>query len=243
MDSIESCLNAVEGGADRLELCSALSEGGLTPSVGMMLRVKELLPHTKVHVLLRPRGGDFLYSAHEIDVMCEDAKALAKAGSNGIVVGCLDGNGNVDKKACMKIISSTEGLNQSLTFHRAFDMAQDAFKAAQDIVDLSFHRLLTSGQKKTAFQGIELIKCLVERFSDKLIVMPGGGINEDNLREILDKCKANEFHASARTWKTSGMLFRNKDCSMGTDSNEYSIMVTSAEKVRHLTSIQQQKTQ
>ena len=151
VDNVESFLNAVKGGASRIELCSALSEGGLTPSLGFYQTVKKL-SEIPIHILIRPRGGDFLYNDHEVDIMAKDSETFANAGANGLVFGCLDKNADIDVVACRKIIENVKKCerdlhyNLNLTFHRAFDVSKDAFKAVDVIEELGFSRILTSGK-------------------------------------------------------------------------------------------------
>ena len=146
MDSIESLVNAVEGGASRIELCSALSEGGLTPSIGFLKHAKSITS-IPIHVLLRSRAGDFCYGENDIRIMSEDAKLLVEAGADGIVLGCLDPEANIDVKNCQTILESVKPRsNINFTFHRAFDLAQNPMKSAEVIKNLGFSRILTSGQ-------------------------------------------------------------------------------------------------
>lgn len=146
VDNLESVLNAEQAGASRIELCSALSEGGLTPSLGIF-KVAKSLSKMPIHVLIRPRGGDFLYTDAEVDIMASDAESFAKAGADGLVIGCLKSDGNVDVEACMKIMQKVNNYcSLNWTFHRAFDVAKDAMQAAKVIKDMGFSRILTSGQ-------------------------------------------------------------------------------------------------
>jgi len=214
VDSMESALNAVTGGAHRLELCSALSEGGLTPSLGLLKTLKSIIS-VPVFVMLRPRcGNDFHYSVLEIKVILDDLNLFKNAGANGFVFGALTANGNVDVPVCKSVISAARPL--PVTFHRAFDVAAtDPVEMAQKIADLGFERLLTSGRCTAAIDGKLLIKTLIETMKDRLIVVPGAGINVDNLRDILVSTLASEFHASAKVLKpnanTSGLNLESGD--------------------------------
>lgn len=245
VDNIDSLVAAIKGGASRIELCSSLSEGGLTPSMGFYKIAKKLSKNVPIHILIRPRGGDFLYDENEIEIMAQDCEIFANSGANGLVFGCLDKNAEIDVLACSKIIDrvlkceKNNGYSvRNLTFHRAFDVAQDAFKAVEIIKELGFSRLLTSGQEKTAQSGIPLLKKLIKNYqTEDFQIMPGGGISDKNLLEILEATGAQEFHASARLKKQSNMEFKNEKCKMGSDSSEYSIQVTSSEKVEKLVSI------
>lgn len=227
--SYDSALAALRGGAQRIELCAALGEGGLTPSWGLMKAVMAL-PALRKHVLIRPRGGDFLYSEAEVRLMTEDILMAREAGADGIVVGALTADGDVDMRA-MRLFMEVAGT-MSVTFHRAFDLCRDPEEALERIVELGCSRLLTSGQAATAFAGIPLLKCLVEQASGRLSVMPGCGVSADNAAQILQATGAVEIHASARRPFTSGMNFRHDGVSMGRPSNdEYERWETSEEEV------------
>ena len=259
VDSLESAINAVEGGANRLELCSSLAVGGLTPSLGLLRCVRRKLPNIVSHVLIRCRDGDFLYTEDEIEVMCEDIKCLVEAGADGIVIGCLDEHGNVDVQQCCKLIetanSCSKGRKINVTFHRAFDMTppDNVTKTMNDIIQIGCSRILTSGQQKTSIEGKFLIKELFDNYGDQIIIMPGGGINENNLEHLLkmwsnddtndssdtkEKCQIKEFHASARMTKESRMKYRNDASKMGSNSDEYITKVTSSEIVQKMVNVQ-----
>ncbi|MGL5317905.1 MAG: copper homeostasis protein CutC [Bacteroidales bacterium] len=210
--SYESAMNAQQAGADRVELCAGLPEGGTTPSYGMIRKVcKDLL--IPVHVIIRPRGGDFCYSADELEIMCEDIAIARELGAAGVVIGVLDQHGNVDKVAMKKLMEASEGL--SVTFHRAFDMCVDAFEALEDIIALGCQRILTSGQENNASLGGMLLRDLVKRAGERIIIMPGCGINPGNITQIAEDTNASEFHFSARMTKESPMVYRNPNVSMG----------------------------
>ncbi|TRY69171.1 hypothetical protein TCAL_01373 [Tigriopus californicus] len=232
VDNARSALNAVAGGARRLELCSSLVEGGLTPSPGMLKHLKQTLPETCIFVLIRPRGGDFLFDNTELRIMQEDIRILSQNGADGFVFGCLTSDGHVDESACRVLKAVCEG--KPMTFHRAFDMVADPLRTAKTLIDLGFHRILSSGQSPSAWEGRLLLRSLVEAVGDEIVVMPGGGISSDNLEDILVTTRCKEFHASARETVQSKMLFRNEMCSMGSNSEEFTMKVTSMEKVSSL---------
>uniref|UniRef100_A0A2S2PDH1 Copper homeostasis protein cutC homolog n=1 Tax=Schizaphis graminum TaxID=13262 RepID=A0A2S2PDH1_SCHGA len=200
VDSVESAINAVNGGAHRLELCSALSEGGLTPSLGLLKTLKTIVS-IPIFVMLRPRSGyDFQFSDLEIKVILEDCALFKDAGADGFVFGALTSMGDIDIAACASVILTAQPL--PVTFHRAFDVAtQNPIKMAQKIADLGFKRLLTSGRSHVAFDGKCLIKILIETMKDRLIIIPGAGIQVDNLKSILATTLAHEFHGSAKVLK------------------------------------------
>lgn len=189
----EGVMEAVRGGADRIELCSGLAEGGLTPSAAMIRFASRYLP---VNVLIRPRGGDFVYTPAELEVMERDIEMAVEARASGIVTGVLTPDGNVDMESCRRLLKNADTLDN--TFHRAFDMTADPFKALEDIISLGFKRILTSGQAASAPEGAELIAELKRRASGRIIIMAGAGVNPDNAAELLSTSHADELHASAR---------------------------------------------
>ncbi len=229
-NSLESALEAAKAGADRVELCAGMPEGGTTPSFGTISCVHEMAA-IRQHVIIRPRGGDFLYSDTERRVMLKDIEAARKGGAKGVVLGCLTRNGDVDVKVMEEMMQAAENL--SVTFHRAFDMCRDPFEALEAIEALGCERILTSGQRASAEEGISLIRELVAR-AGKVIIMPGCGVNASNIHRIAAETGAREFHLSARINVGSDMIYRNARVSMGgtVKIEEYGREVTSAEKVR-----------
>lgn len=212
IDSVQSAINAAEAGAHRVELCDNLFEGGTTPSAGMISRVKKYAD-IKVFVIIRPRGGDFLYSAHEVDVMMEDIKIARDLGADGIVSGALTKDGEIDIHTTEKLIKQSGDL--PFTFHRAFDMCQNPFQSMDQLIQLGATRILTSGLKQTAEQGQDLIKELIEKAADKIIIMPGSGIKPNNIGLIANKTGAKEFHFSGRKSFPSEMKYKNESIHMG----------------------------
>lgn len=222
MDSVYA---AAEGGAARVELCSALSEGGVTPSVGF-IRSALRIPGLRVHVLIRPRGGDFIYTPEEVDIMVEDIRICREAGAHGVVIGALTPDGDVDIPVCRRLMEAAAGM--SVTFHRAFDLCRNADEALEAIIELGCDRLLTSGQAASAIDGIAMLKHLTDRAAGRLTILAGGGVSPENAAEILEKSGTTEIHASARTTIASPMRYRKEDVAMGTPgSDEYSRKVTS----------------
>lgn len=201
--SIESIKAAYEGGAYRVELCSALSEDGLTPSVGM-IRYAKSLEGLKVNVLIRPRCGDFVYTEEEIRCMEEDIRVCRELGVDGVVIGALTKEGDIDLTTCQRLVEAGKGM--SITFHRAFDVCRNPQEAIEQIVALGCDRLLTSGQQPIAEQGIDMLKTLVNQVGEQLIIMPGSGVNPKNAAFILDSTGAVEIHASARSSRVFGRL-------------------------------------
>ncbi|XP_016840860.1 uncharacterized protein LOC100680302 [Nasonia vitripennis] len=196
VDSYGSIKNAVEGGADRLELCSALSEGGLTPSFGLAKLAKKIAT-IPVFAMLRIRGGNFIYDPDEIDAMLEDLQVLKSLGIDGFVFGALKSSSELDTDACKRVVAAAYPL--PVTFHRAFDeMTNGPLDTLDTIIDLGFKRLLTSGREKSAAEGVYLLGDLVERAGDRLVIMPGAGITAENIACVCRGTKAKEFHGSAK---------------------------------------------
>lgn len=231
-NSVESCIAAQKGGAHRVELCAGIPEGGTTPSYGEIAMAREALTTTRLHVIIRPRGGDFLYSPIEVKTMLKDIEVARQLGADGVVFGCLTAEGEIDLPIMRELMKASEGL--SVTFHRAFDVCQDAKKALEQIIELGCNRILTSGQQPTAELGIPLLKELQEQASGRIILLAGCGVNEKNISRIAQETGIQEFHFSARESIKSGMNYKNESVSMGGTVliNEYERNVTSAERVK-----------
>jgi copper homeostasis protein len=211
VDGVDGVLAAGAAGAHRVELCAGLSEGGLTPSAGAVAAAVGA-GAVDVNVLIRPRGGDFIYDRHEVRAMRHDVEAAA-AGAHGVVVGALTADGDVDAAVCREVLAGAGGL--SVTFHRAFDMARRPHDALAAVVDLGCQRLLTSGQEATALEGAPLIAELVAAGGDRLVVMPGGGVTAGNVRRLVELTGAREVHFTARTTVDSPARYRNPRVVMG----------------------------
>lgn len=231
VDSVESAVAAQAAGADRIELCSALFEGGLTPSAGLLeeVRARVSLP---VAVMIRPRGADFCYSDAEFAVMKRDLVLARKLGADLIVLGLLNPNGTVARERTRELLELARPL--PVTFHRAFDMSRDPREALEALIELGVERVLTSGQERSALEGLDLIADLVRLAGNRIIVMPGGGISERNLPKILRESGAREFHVSASSPRESGMTFRNSRVAMGRQVGppEYQFSVASEARLR-----------
>lgn len=213
VDSVEGVVAAAAAGATRVELCSALLEGGLTPSYGMTSRAKAVAGPVGVHVMIRPRGGDFLYSDDEFAAMKEDIIALKQLDVDGFVFGMLEPEGNIDVKRTAELIALCRP--SSVTFHRAFDMAQDPLVSLDDLIDLGVDRLLTSGQAPGVLEGAPLIRQLMERGADRIVIMPGGDISARNVARIVHETGAQEIHFAALELESGPMRYRNPDVFMG----------------------------
>lgn len=231
-NSVASAVRAQEAGAYRVELCAGIPEGGTTPSFGEISLARQLLKQTKLHVIIRPRGGDFLYSPLEQEIMLHDIGVARELGADGVVFGCLTPDGLVDLPLMKKLIA--EAGNMNITFHRAFDMCSRPKEALEQLIQLGVSRILTSGQQATAEQGIPLLKELVEQAQGRIILMPGCGVNAGNIRKIAEETGAREFHFSGRSTVASGMIYRNPHVSMGgtVTIDEYQNEVTDPQKVK-----------
>jgi copper homeostasis protein len=230
IDSIEGALAAEQGGAQRVELCANLVEGGTTPSSGMIALARQHLA-IALNVIIRPRGGDFYYSDLEFAVMQHDVVQAKALGADGVVIGLLHPDGTIDQERSAILIALARPL--SVTFHRAFDMTVDPRQALDDLIALGVDRVLTSGQANTALDGLELITALVKQAADRLIVMPGGGINEMNVQPIIERTGAREVHLSARHTVESAMTFRNEAVYMGLpEFSEFQRKTTDGARVR-----------
>ena len=231
-NSVESCLAAQEGGAHRVELCAGIREGGTTPSWGEIAVARELL-QIKLHVIIRPRGGDFLYSPIELKAMVKDIEAAKALGVDGVVFGCLTPEGEIDLPAMQMLMEASKGL--SVTFHRAFDVCRDPRQALEQLIELGCQRILTSGQQPTAERGIALLKELHQQAAGRMILLAGCGVNEENIARIASQTGIEEFHFSARECVKSGMQYKNEAVSMGGSVriDEYERNVTTAKRVRN----------
>jgi copper homeostasis protein len=204
-NSVASALAAQDGGAGRIELCSALELGGLTPSHAQIAQVRERL-RIPLYVLIRPRAGDFLYSDLECETMQRDIETCVALGCDGVVLGMLDADGQVDMLRCRTLIAAAGTLGT--TFHRAFDLSRDPLRALEDIVTLGCERVLTSGAQPSAIEGATLIRTLVAQANGRLAVMPGAGITAQNIAALAAATGAREFHASAKQPLPSAMRHR-----------------------------------
>ncbi len=233
-NSVTSALAAQEGGAGRVELCENLYEGGTTPSHGEILLARKQL-HIKLYVLIRPRGGDFLYSDLEFEVMAADVRYCAEAGCDGVVIGILNADGTIDKKRCTKLVQMAKPLGLGITFHRAFDMCADMDQALEDIIDIGCERILTSGGKSTAMEGAATIAGLIKKAGGRISIMPGSGININNVTDLVRFTGAVEVHSSARVRMQSKMNYKNDHILMGdSPGDEYVFEETDAGVVKSI---------
>lgn len=203
-NSFRSCIAAQEGGADRIELFDNLGEGGCTPSYGMLALVREKIS-LPVYVMIRPRGGDFLYSDNEFEIMHSDIAVCKQLGFPGVVFGILDTQGHVDISRCRELLSACGDMKA--TFHRAFDRCKDLHTSAQQLIGLGFERVLTSGGEPNVEKGKDIIKKLQQEYGKDIIIMPGCGVTSANARAIADHCGVNEIHATAKAKISSATTY------------------------------------
>lgn len=230
-NSFSSALAAEIGGAIRVELCENMAEGGTTPSYAQIKWCKERL-NIQIWPIIRPRGGDFLYSDDEFEIMKEDIKICKTLNSDGVVTGILLANGEIDKQRCAELIELAKPM--PIAFHRAFDMSNDLEKALEDLIKLGFVRVLTSGGAENAYKGLETLTRLVKQANGRIEIMPGAGINPQNIIEIKEKTGALNFHSSARVKVMSKTEYRNQITKMGSLEDEYQYEQTSAALVKQM---------
>ena len=215
-NSVDSAIAAQEGGAHRVELCDNLYEGGTTPSHASIELARQNLD-IKLNILIRPRGGDFYYNKTEFEIMKRDIIHAKKLGVDGIVIGILNKDANIDIERLKQLIETAGSM--SITFHRAFDMLNEPFIALQQLISLGVDRVLTSGLKNKAIEGVDLISDLVKESAGKISIMPGSGVNESNAKEIIEKTNVTEIHASCRRMIDSKMIYRKSNIHMGTSQD------------------------
>ena len=229
-DGLRSAIAAEAGGGDRIELCAGLGEGGTTPSHGVIAATRHAV-RIPVFVLIRPRNGDFVYDAREIEAMCSDIRDCAALGCEGVVIGALDADGGVDVDACHVMIDAAKGLE--ITFHRAYDAVADRAHALEQIIELGCSRVLTSGAARGAPEGVDAIAASVRQAAGRIVILSGAGINAGNLGELVARTGGQEFHASARGLVHSPMRYRNP----ALEGLSVDWMDTCVEKVRALRGI------
>jgi copper homeostasis protein len=234
-NGLASVIQAERGGATRVELCAGIPEGGTTPSLGTIVASREYLKdkQTKLHVIIRPRGGDFLYDKYEISTMEEIF--MLQGYVDGFVIGCLNADGSIDVDLCKSLMDLAKG--KSFTFHRAFDMCSNPLRAIDQLAELGIQRILTSGARATAEEGIPQLKLWQRHAEGKIKLMAGGGVNETNIKRIYEETGITAFHFTAREKIESKMEYRNQEVYMGVeDADEYSYEITTEERVRRIIS-------
>lgn len=233
IDSVAGALAAQQGGAQRVELCDNLIEGGTTPSAGTITLARRQID-IDLNVIIRPRGGDFCYSDIEFEVMKVDIEQAKKMGANGVVIGLLQADGSIDRERTAILVALARPL--SVTFHRAFDMSHNPSEALEGLIELGLDRVLTSGQEASALEGIEVIAGLVQQAAGRIIVMPGGSVNERNIGKIITQSGAKEVHITGRSNVESPMTYRNLHCFMGGALRppEFTRMVTDPHRIKEM---------
>ncbi len=196
--------SAVEGGADRIELCANLAEGGTTPSYGTIKQCREAFA-IALYPIIRPRGGDFLYTKSEFEIMLQEVMLCKQSGCDGIVIGLLNKDGTIDIERTAALVEAAYPLG--VTFHRAFDRCADPFKAMEELIQIGCERILTSGQQPSVVDGVELVAELNKKAAERIIIMPGSGVRKENIKMLADKTGCVEFHSSLRGKKSSEMNF------------------------------------
>ena len=221
--------SAVEGGADRIELCAALTEGGTTPSYGTIKKCREAFS-VLLYPIIRPRGGDFLYTSEEFEVMKHDVSIAKELDCDGVVIGMLQKNGSIDIQSAAQLVELAYPLG--VTFHRAFDRCNDPFQALEQLISIGCERILTSGQKPAAPDGLQLISALQEQAAGRIIIMPGSGVRADNIKQIKEQTGCVEFHSSLRGKIKSEMSFIHP--AFASSEESYSNNYIDADAVRSL---------
>ena len=206
--SYQDCIAAYNGKAKRVELNSALSVGGLTPSIASLVRVKRETD-LSVICMVRPRGAGFCYEKADVEIMLEDAKILLENGADGISFGFLQEDGTIHKEYTKKMVGLIHSYQREAVFHRAFDVTPDAFEAIETLIDLGVDRILTSGQKTKAMEGIDLIKVLNNQYGKKIQILPGSGMNAGNAKIMMNYTGVYQVHSSCKNYKTDVTTAKN----------------------------------
>jgi copper homeostasis protein len=227
--SISDAQTAEQAGANRTEFCADLREGGLTPSFAQIDMLREKL-NIGLFVIIRPRGGDFLYSDDEFEAMQREIRFCGKAGCDGVVTGILRADGSVDRERNARLVTIAREAGMGITFHRAFDRAADLSAALEDIISLGFDRILTSGGCSTAEKGINVIRSLIKQANRRISIMPGAGVTPENIKTIIEQTGAHEIHGTMSSLKNGGMTFRKEN--LGNYVEEYWQSATDPEKVK-----------
>ena len=237
VDSYQSCVNAANGGADRLELCSHLIIGGCTPTIPVFKQVQRDCKNVKINVLIRPRFGDFLYTEDEIEAMCEDIAAFRDLGANGVVIGALTPDGDLDIEVMKRMMACAGDMD--VTLHRAFDMTRDPFKTLEEAIELGCKTILTSGQQSNVVEGKDLLKEVYEKAAGRIDIMAGCGVKKWNIQEIHDHTGIVVFHTTGRKGVLdSGMKYRKSTVAMGLPTlSEYEIWQTDEQEFRECAEI------
>ncbi|MCT8774729.1 copper homeostasis protein CutC [Glaesserella parasuis] len=228
VDNLESVITANQFPIDRIELCSALAVGGLTPNLGFIQQTQQIST-IPLALMIRPRAGDFLYSEDEIQIMLNDIATAKQLGIQAVVFGALSANGEIDLATTELLVKASQGME--ITFHRAFDFCKDPITALEQLIDLGCHRILTSGQAATAFDGIPVIQQLVKQANGRIQVMAGCGVNADNVKQIIEQTKVPEIHFSAKGQRQS-LMDSISSARMGTSSQDNVLDIADSQKIK-----------
>lgn len=228
-NSAQSAINAQKAGAIRVELCDNLEEGGTTPSLSQIEMARKSID-IQINTIIRPRGGDFLYNEMEFEMMQQDIHHCGQAKCDGVVFGILNADGTIDLKRNKILVDTARKYNMNITFHRAFDRCQNLFDALEEIIKLGFDHILTSGGLKTAPEGKETIKKLIDQANNRIAIMPGGGITENNISDLVKSTGLKEFHGSFRSRYNSNMEYYSPQFSEIID--EYSTLISDTDKIK-----------
>jgi copper homeostasis protein len=234
VQSLAGARAAQQAGAQRVELCSAISEGGITPSPALITIARHAL-QIKLHVLIRPRGGDFLYDDDEFEVMLSDVHYCGRAKCDGVVIGMLRADGTIDSARCRQLVLAAKEYGMSVTFHRAFDRSASLPQSLEDVIALGCQRILTSGGCDSVIDGMQMVRQLIVQAAGRIIIMPGAGITAENAAMLLQSTGASEIHGTLSTRRTSTMIYRNP--LLSNHEQEYSLPYTDAEKIQLVMSI------
>lgn len=227
----ESTKNAVAGGADRIELCANLGEGGTTQSYGVIKSCREKFG-ASIYPIIRVRGGDFLYTEEEFECMYQDAMMCKELDCDGVVIGFLNTDGTIDIKRTTKIVEDVYPLG--VTFHRAFDRCLDPLQMMEQLIEIGCERILTSGQQKTAPEGVQLIAELNKKANGRIIIMPGSGVRASNVKQLAETTGCIEFHSSLRELVKTPMEFITPAFAKDAENNHYSVNAAAVRELRSL---------
>jgi copper homeostasis protein len=230
-DSVQGALIAQSAGAQRIELCSSLTEGGVTPSSAQIETARKRL-NIKLHVLVRPRGGDFLYDDTEFEIIKSDIHFCGKTRCDGVVIGLLKADGTIDGKRNGELVRIAHQYAMEVTFHRAFDRSNDLFLALESAIDTGCERILTSGGYDTALEGANVIRQLIEKAGRRIVVMSGCGVTPQNAGELIRKTGLKELHGTFRAYYPGQMQYRNMK--MSRQEEEYGLWMPDAEKIKSI---------
>ena len=229
VDSLDSALIAQSSGAYRVEFCADLPEGGTTPSYGQLSLARNLLG-IKLYVLIRPRGGDFLYNDNEFEIMKSDIHQCGKLGCDGVVIGLLNEDGTIDMKRNKDLIDIAKSYSMGVTFHRAFDRCVDLFQGLEDVIALGCERILTSGGKNTAIEGASILAQLIEKANGRITIMPGAGVTPENIADLAEKTHACEVHGTFRSPYQSKMIYKNP--AFPNQDQEFGLWLSDEQKIK-----------